>query len=95
VETGKELRQFVGHTAEVFEVVFTRDGHRALSSSCDTTIRLWDVETGKELHSFTGHTSTLGPIVVSPDGRYVLSGSNDKTVRLWRLPAPPPAKENP
>jgi WD40 repeat protein len=90
VESGKELRQFVGHTGPVWFAVFTTDGGRALSSG-DGTLRLWDVETGKELHCFH---KPGGYLAVSPDGRHVLYGGGDGAA-LLRLPDPLPAKENP
>ena len=76
-------------------VAITRDGHYALSTSADRTVRLWNVQTGKELHCFTGHTAEVIGVAISPDGKFGLSGSWDNTVRLWRLPDLPPAKENP
>jgi WD40 repeat protein len=90
VESGKELRQFVGHPGAAPFAVFTTDGRRALSSDFNT-IRLWDVETGEELHRFT---KPGGYLAVSPDGRYVLYGDGDGAA-LLRLPDPPAAKENP
>ena len=78
-----EVRVFEGHTERVVWVAFAPDGKRALSTSFDTTIRIWDVETGKELHCLQGHTDRCDCAVFSPDGKTVLSCSWDGTVRLW------------
>jgi WD40 repeat protein len=95
VETGKELRQFEGHSGNVHGVAFSPDGRFALSGD-DHNVRLWEVATGKELHRFDGLQGWVYSVVFSSDGRYALSASpGDRTVRLWRLPDPPPAKENP
>lgn len=72
-----------GHTGGVWIVSVSADGKRLLTSSDDTTLRLWDTDSGKELRVFSGHTKCIVAAALSPDGRRVLSGSGDKTVRLW------------
>jgi WD40 repeat protein len=72
-----------GHTNGVWIVSVSADGKRLLTSSGDTTLRLWDTDTGKQLRVFSGHTEGIVAAALAPDGRRVLSGSRDKTVRLW------------
>jgi WD40 repeat protein len=36
-----------GHTADITDLMFTPDGKRLISSSVDSTVRIWDVATGK------------------------------------------------
>jgi WD40 repeat protein len=79
----KRIPTLVGHTAPVWQVVFSVDGSRLLSASHDHTLRLWDVTTGKELRCFRGHTNGINGAALSRDGRRVLSGGDDGTVRLW------------
>jgi WD40 repeat protein len=43
-ETGMELKQFVGHTGNVWCVAFSSDGNRVLSGSQDGTLRIWSVD---------------------------------------------------
>jgi WD40 repeat protein/predicted Ser/Thr protein kinase len=43
VESGQELRCFLGHRDAVWSVAFSPDGCRALSGSYDASIRLWHV----------------------------------------------------
>ncbi len=84
IETGKELRQFIGHTYSITSVAFSSDGHRAISGSLDNSLILWDIETGEKLQQFTGHAARVVFVAYSPTGRTVLSGSYyDKTLRLW------------
>src|SRR5207249_701618 len=42
-ESGKELRQYEGHTGELFAVAFFPDGKRIASASTDGTARIWRV----------------------------------------------------
>jgi RNA polymerase sigma factor (sigma-70 family) len=100
VETGNELRRFGsplvdlksgrerqlgGHTRQVYRVVISADGRRALSGSQDMTVRLWDVDTGKELGCFSQHKDEISSVALSPDGQRAVSTSADNTMQLWEV----------
>jgi len=74
-----------GHTRQIYRVVISPNGRRALSGSQDTTVRLWDVETGKHLGCFDQHTDEIFSVALSPDGRRAVSTSADNTMRLWEV----------
>ena len=57
---GHCLRVFEGHSGGVSSVAWSPDQCRALSSSHDKTLRLWDVMTGRCLRLLEGHTGTVG-----------------------------------
>jgi WD40 repeat protein len=83
LDTGKELRRFVGHAYPVRGVAFSPDGRQAFSWGDDGTLRSWEVETGKEVGRFEGHAGPVRGLALSPDGRRAVSGGEDCTVRLW------------
>jgi WD40 repeat protein/mono/diheme cytochrome c family protein len=85
VETARDLRRLVGHTASVWCVAFSSDGTRLLSGGKDGTVRLWDVETGREIHKLEGHTDLVSAVAFAPNGRRALSAGYDQTVILWDL----------
>jgi hypothetical protein len=78
VRTGKELRQFVGHTGDIETMTFSPDGE-LLATSCayglslgqfDTTVRVWHVPSGRQLRLF--QASTMNQVGFLPDGSSIV-----------------------
>ncbi|HEV3443197.1 MAG TPA: sigma-70 family RNA polymerase sigma factor [Gemmataceae bacterium] len=84
-ELFREVRQFAGHALGVRVVAVSPDGRRALSSSFDTTVRLWDLKTGNTIRVFQGHAGSVEGVAFSPDGKRAVSGSVDGSVIVWDL----------
>ena len=83
IESGKEIRQYSGHTDILYSVAFSPDGKYLATASADGTARLWDVQTGQELRRFTDHTAGVQNVAFSPDGKFIATVSDDGTARLW------------
>lgn len=82
LETGKVVQRFRGHTDSVRQAVFGHGGKVLVTSSRDSTIRVWDTATGKLRASIRMDTH---PLAISPDGRFLVTAWRDKTVRLWDI----------
>ncbi|PVF94103.1 WD40 repeat-like protein [Serendipita vermifera] len=77
-------QEWHGHDGTVTCVSFSSDGHKIVSGSRDSTIRLWDTETHQPIgEPFWGHTGYVWSVAFSPDGSKIVSSSSDKSIRLW------------
>jgi WD40 repeat protein len=85
VQGSQEVFTLLSHSHWTSAVAMTPDGCRALSSTYDHILKLWDLQTGDLIQSFVGHTEAICSVAVSSDNRHALSGSVDRTLRLWDL----------
>ncbi|TMQ33708.1 MAG: hypothetical protein E6K70_11650 [Planctomycetota bacterium] len=87
VVTGKEIRRFEGHTADVHVVALSPDERQAVSGGDDRTLRLWHVKTGKERRRIVSSTGNIKCAAFAPDGQHVLSGhyaeGSDNLIVFW------------
>ena len=72
-----------GHTAGIYCIAWSPDGHMLASAGAKRTICLWDVDKSQRICQLEGHSDVVGAVAWSPDGRIIASGSDDHTVRLW------------
>ena len=81
---GPLIRTLEGHTMWVEAVAVTNDGSRAISTSDDRTLKVWNLETGEVLGNFTGE-SALYTCVLSSDGQTIVAGEESGRVHFLRL----------
>ena len=55
-----------GHTGCVMSVVWSPDGQKIASGSCDRTIKIWDMESHELQSTLSGHTDWVMSIAWSP-----------------------------
>jgi WD40 repeat protein len=84
IASGKELRQWDGHSGQnVYGVAFLPDGKRALTGGFDKVVHLWNLDGGSIIRSFNGHSQGVWYVAVSGDGRVAASCGIEETVFLW------------
>ena len=76
--------QTLGEHSDKVNAVAVVNGRRAISTSDDRTLRVWDLETGQTLRVFEGHSARVNGVAVV-DLQHVVSACNDGTLRLWDL----------
>jgi WD40 repeat protein len=86
---GTTTRKLIGHSGPVYSVSFDPLGGSAapprylLSSSADSTARLWSMDTLTNVVAYRGHQGPVWDAQWSPMGIYFATGSRDRTARLW------------
>ena len=87
---GELVATLKGHSAGITQVRFNLDETKIVTSSDDSTVKLWDVKKLLAKNdnyvptTLREHTQGVNDISFSPDGKLIASASADTTVKLWR-----------
>ena len=73
-----EVRELIGQSGHIYDIMMTYDGSRAVSSSGDGTVILWDLTRLVKLKQFTANAS-----LVTTDGQRVLAAMRDNNLIAW------------
>lgn len=66
------------------EVDFHPNGRYLISTSNDTTLRIWDLRQGHILYTLYGHEASSNCANFSPCGDYFTTGGGDSVVMVWK-----------
>jgi WD40 repeat protein len=80
---GMLLREFVGHTGEVWAVSVSEDGRILVSGSDDQTIKLWNLNTGECLATLFVASDNEW-VCWTPQGYYAASAGGEKYIG-WQI----------
>lgn len=79
-----------GHHKTVSRTRFSPDGRRAISTSDDASVKMWDCKVDStpakayvKCATFTGHKKPCNAAGFSPDSSRVVTASDDCTLRCW------------
>jgi WD40 repeat protein len=78
----KTVLTLKGHTDYVYEAEFSPDGGRIVSSSDDTTAKVWDAKTGKLIRSFKHTEYVLDAAFMAGNSR-IVTGDDGGFMRIW------------
>lgn len=87
--------RLIGHSGPIYAVSFSPSRQTPpdsdtphsngwlLSSSADSTIRLWSLDLFQQIIAYKAHQGPIWDLSWGPFGHYFVSGGHDKTARLW------------
>ncbi|WOK92596.1 transcription initiation factor TFIID subunit 5 isoform X4 [Canna indica] len=84
-ERKRSYTLFHGHRGPIYSATFSPLGDFLLSSSSDSTIRLWSTKLNANLVCYKGHNYPVWDVQFSPAGHYFASSSHDRTARIWSM----------
>ena len=82
-QTGKKIRDLIGHTGDVWAVSASPDGRFLVSGSGDQTVRVWNLATGENLLTLFYGTDEEW-VAWTPSGYYTASPNGDRYVG-WQI----------
>ncbi|KAJ6249834.1 transcription initiation factor tfiid [Anaeramoeba flamelloides] len=83
IDNKRPYKCFYGHRGPVYSCCFSQDNKYFLTSSMDSTVRLWDSNKKECEMIFVGHNYPVWDVKFSRVGYYFVTGSFDHTARLW------------
>lgn len=72
-----------GHKGAVRSAIFSPNGDLVVTTSEDSTARIWEARTGQSLTEFRKHTGIVNSVAFSRDGKKIVTTSLDSTARIW------------
>ncbi len=85
IETGRSVRNFAGHTDDIYTAIIVNDGKTLITGSDDTTVRQWSLETGECLKTLKNKPTfeDIFTLALSPDKARFAMVSGDDYVRVF------------
>jgi WD40 repeat protein/acylphosphatase len=83
--SGRLLATLEGHTDVITGLVITPDGHRAITTSRDRTVRIWSTFEMRLLETLRDHRDWVTHVAINPAGTRIATASSDRTIKLWSL----------
>ncbi|MCL2710429.1 MAG: serine/threonine protein kinase [Planctomycetaceae bacterium] len=77
-----DLIELRGHADAIDRLSFSPDGTKIVTTSFDSTARIWDAESGTLLQTLE-HSDRVYSANFSPDGTRIVTSGRDPTIRIW------------
>ncbi|KPK84641.1 MAG: hypothetical protein AMS27_09400, partial [Bacteroides sp. SM23_62_1] len=85
VNTGREIRSYLGSAGTVHQLAFGPDGKQLASIDAEYKVKLWEVETSKEIQTIELPDDDILSVIFSPDGKFLVTGTEKNHAIIWDL----------
>ncbi|OMJ88149.1 hypothetical protein SteCoe_9968 [Stentor coeruleus] len=85
-ETLELFKTLNGHTKRITHLTFNTANTTLISSSNDTTLRIWDIIEDKHEIILSGHTDWVKNFRLSQDEKYIYSIAENYKIMTWNFP---------
>ena len=73
-----------GHTAPITALTTTSDGHKAITTSMDNTMKIWDLRKAEIINSIEEVGKDVFALKMAWNNRYIVTGE-DGCFRIWQM----------
>src|SRR5262249_46015916 len=80
---GSKITTLRAHADSVFDLAWSPDSARLVSSSGDFRAKIWEVASGKMVIGPLRHSHGITSVAWEPNSRRLATGSVDETVKIW------------
>jgi eukaryotic-like serine/threonine-protein kinase len=91
VASGELEAPLIGHSRTVSSLMYSANGECLISSSADSTVRVWDMDSRISTRVLKGHQLGVGSVSLISGETRAISASNDKQILEWDLTVALPA----
>jgi energy-coupling factor transporter ATP-binding protein EcfA2 len=80
----REMKNFTGHNAGVFDVEFSPDGKLLASAGADRKLQMWVLDFPEDLPiEMDNNNGYLFDVVFSRDSKYLVASTSESEIRVW------------
>ena len=85
IDSGKTIREFLGHTKGLACSQFSEDGRYIASAGSDKVIRVWDANTGECVREMQAHEALVRSLHIDSVSGRLISGSYDTDIKVFDM----------
>lgn len=79
------VSKWTAHSAVVTGISISQDDQTLVSSSWDSTVKIWNISAATNVATFSLHGGDVNAVEIALDNETVLSASADDTVKVWKM----------